>query len=261
MKLSKSLFCLVLSFLIACAGGGSSGTGIKRIEGVLFITDTGEVGTSIISRELIARDALAGATVTVAETGDSTVSAEDGSFLIETRLGASEITLLIDINEISTSAELGSVPSGNVDVSVDIEVDSSNNKATPTRVEVTEQPKSSSNSSSNNDEFKPSPTPTPFRPIGAPSFESFPPNDTELPVEQEEEKEGESANPTPTSTPTNENGTDPDESEQEQEGGGPKESETPTPTASPTATPDLNPTLTPSASPTPTAAEEEKEGE
>lgn len=99
-----TLCCLVLTVYLPSCGGGTDGSGVRSFNGQLL----SESATP-----------LAGATVTVAETGDSAITDENGSFSISTRLadGQTSATFVIQDESVSTSAVLDDIaPDSSVDV-------------------------------------------------------------------------------------------------------------------------------------------------
>ena len=115
---SSLVICFTISLLLTllgCGGGSSgTGTGLRRLTGTVQLTD---------------KSAVAGATLTVAETGDSTTTGQDGSFALETTALGNEIKLLIESSSLSTSVTVNFLADGSGDVSLTITIDPLSNIA------------------------------------------------------------------------------------------------------------------------------------
>lgn len=146
----KAIFCIknglllgVLASIVTLlgCGGGTTGTGdfdSTRIEGKVIRLD----GTS-----------LAGAEVTVLETGDSTVTNASGDFIIEARLDAAEVNLSVISGALSATVNLGATPPSGSTITVQLLADEGENTVTIISADVTTPPTPtpSSNKSSSSD--------------------------------------------------------------------------------------------------------------
>lgn len=96
--------------VIGC-GGGTTGTG-------------GSSSDEFVGRILnVDGNPVSGATITVAETGDSAQSAADGTFSIETDLVADKATLLVDLGPVETRVVVDEIPSEASVIEVVLEVE------------------------------------------------------------------------------------------------------------------------------------------
>lgn len=168
------LFALCCAFLVAIlpsCGGGTDGSGVRSFGGQVLSENASP---------------LAGATITVAETGDSAVTDEDGNFSISTRLaeGQTSATFVIQAEAVSTSAVLSDLNPSAAQVGVLIVVDRPSNTAQAIAL-ATPTPRPTSTAAPG------APTATPASQASATPTEIPPPGSTETPF----------PTATPTSTP------------------------------------------------------------
>jgi hypothetical protein len=109
MKILNKVFTIYILMLLVSCGGGSEGTGTnsKSILGNIVL----ETGAP-----------LNGAEVVVAETGDAGLTDANGDFAIVTRSDLTKINLLIEKDELKTSAELSGLDSNSSEVKVNLKV-------------------------------------------------------------------------------------------------------------------------------------------
>ena len=174
--LSACVMCL-FAFLPSC-GGGTDGSGVRSFGGQV-ISETARP--------------LAGATVTVEETGASTVTAEDGSFELSTTLpaGTTSATFIIEDMETSARGTLDDVGDAGEQVSVLIVVDRPANTAQIIPV-ATPTPKPTATASSFTPTAAPTATSAPVVPGATATPTATPTSIAILPT----------ATSTPTATPT-----------------------------------------------------------
>lgn len=110
--LALAAFGLVLvSILLSGCGGGTTGTG-------------GSSSDQFVGRILDSSGKpVSGATIIVAETGDSAQSAGDGTFSIETDLSADKATLLVDIGSVESRVVVDEIPAEDSVIEVVLEVE------------------------------------------------------------------------------------------------------------------------------------------
>lgn len=154
------VICVLLGVLTACAGGGSggtSGTGIRSLEGT--IEDQNSAG-------------LKNVTVTLIETGESTVTQDSGEYLLILAEDAPQIIALsLKSEEIDTSLSFESPSTAAETVTVDVRVNTSRNEVEEVRVSAptpaptnTATPESPAPRPTTTPTLMPEPTPTP-RPL------------------------------------------------------------------------------------------------
>jgi hypothetical protein len=113
------LLVLVCGLLSASScGGGTTGTGG---------TGSSEFSGRITSLEDFP---LVGASVVLTETGDSTVTDNDGSFVMESDFDGPNATLLIETTSVQASTTITDLPPGPHDVNVELKVDEQRNSVT-----------------------------------------------------------------------------------------------------------------------------------
>ena len=123
--LASLMVVLVLGFS-SCAGGGSAGTGTttRTIEGVVNTPENQPVP---------------GATVTIIETGDSTLTAADGSFALATESFRSDLVLEVSLGQTSTEVPLNNLDEQGSAVNVQLTFDPDTGAAGVVEVEVNAQ--------------------------------------------------------------------------------------------------------------------------
>ncbi|NMC63593.1 MAG: hypothetical protein GYA55_10560 [SAR324 cluster bacterium] len=111
-------------FLEGC-GGGSSGTGSTRLfEGTVVTPD---------------RYPISGATVTIADTGDTTTTDPNGRFSVEAVTDSGNVDLEIETGELDTSVTVPNLASDSSTVKVEVEIDPVTEKAEVEKFEVVSQ--------------------------------------------------------------------------------------------------------------------------
>ncbi len=100
---------VLLVFLFGC-GGGSSGTGLQGpvLEG-LIVSPEGE--------------GVEGVTVTVSETGDQTVSDQNGEFSVDVTEPVDGITVQLDGGQIQTGISVNNIPDSTTGIDIAVTVD------------------------------------------------------------------------------------------------------------------------------------------
>ncbi len=120
-------FCVQLALLIfiltmAGCGGGSEGTGsLNTLSGVV---------SSVQSQP------VAGALITVAETGQTTVTDSEGKFTIETPSEISDVTLAVSADSVDGNVVVNNLPQDPSQVSLEIQVDPTTNSVEAIQVHV-----------------------------------------------------------------------------------------------------------------------------
>lgn len=97
-----------LFVLVVGCGGGTGGTGLQDYQG------------KILTKSLAP---VAGAEVTIVQTGDSAVTDERGEFLIRTELDGGDVGLLIEGSDFSSQVVLPDIPAQATIVVVTLELD------------------------------------------------------------------------------------------------------------------------------------------
>lgn len=95
---NRSLIVFLSIFLFSGCGGGTIGTdsgGTTKVAGQL-VTSSGEK--------------VPGASVTIAESGDQTITDQDGEFEIDTPITQSTVTFLVEVDGVSLSSFISDVP-------------------------------------------------------------------------------------------------------------------------------------------------------
>ncbi len=148
---------LLAGFLVSC-GGGTDGSGVRSFEGQVFS---------------VSAEPLAGATVTIEETGDSATTDVNGEFEIHTGLAAAAdtATFVVETGSTSVRGELVALSSRPATVAVVIVVDEARQSATvvpvshPTPSPTPQQPQASPTAAAT---ARPQPTP-PGTPTATPA--------------------------------------------------------------------------------------------
>lgn len=142
--LARFVLLLVLPgvLLLACAGGGTSGTGLKTFSGVAR-TPSGLP--------------VPGVEVAVAGTDAQSVTMEDGTYVFQAELGAGTVQVDVANEGQTNSVEVPDLPEGDADVTIDIAVDEETRAATAVSVAV--QSRNDDTPSENNNPGEPSPGP------------------------------------------------------------------------------------------------------
>jgi len=116
---------LVLGLFLEGCGGGSSGTGSTRLfEGTVVTSD---------------RYPISGATVTIADTGDSTTTDPNGRFSVEAVTDSGNVDLTIEAGDVDTSVTVPDLSSDSSTVKVEVEIDPSTEIAEVDKFEVVSQ--------------------------------------------------------------------------------------------------------------------------
>ncbi len=116
------LFVLFNAFtFLACAGGGTSGTGLKTFSGVAR-TPSGMP--------------VAGVEIAVAGTDSQSVTSDDGRYQFQAELGAGSVQVDVANEGQTNSVEVSGLPEGDAEVTIDIAVDEETRAATAISVDV-----------------------------------------------------------------------------------------------------------------------------
>ena len=144
MRKSSSIYsCLCRGLVVfftllcaACAGGGTSGTGLKTFTG-LARTSSGLP--------------VAGVRIVLLETGAQSVTNDEGHYEFQESIGAGSVDLSLENEGRSSSVSVSNLPSGDATVTVDISVDEQSRAPAPSSVQV-QVPRSSMPTSSDSTE-------------------------------------------------------------------------------------------------------------
>lgn len=116
------IFCLALLSIAGCAGGGTSGTGIKMLEGQV-LSESGKP--------------LAGVEVSIPETGQTTQTASDGTYSILTSTSSEEIQVDVEVDGVTSSLVVEDVPEGGAIVNLDMAISEETGEISDSTVEIT----------------------------------------------------------------------------------------------------------------------------
>ena len=114
---------VTILLLIGC-GGGSSGTGVRTFDGRILTTQN---------------DPLSGATVTVVQTGDSTVTDAQGFFSLDSEDTKSSVDFAIDASDVHTVVNVATIDPSSTSISLNVKVDKVKNSAQVQIVDVRAQ--------------------------------------------------------------------------------------------------------------------------
>jgi hypothetical protein len=138
-----SLLCFV-SFcflIIGCSsGGGSSGTGGLRIQGVVVDPQTSKP--------------ISKTSVSISQTGDTATTDQNGNFVIDTDPLSGDIELIVENNTATSRTSLKNIPAETESVTCRLEFDERNKKTEVKDISITKKPRAEATKTP-----RPSPTP------------------------------------------------------------------------------------------------------
>ncbi len=123
MILTIALMTFAVVMLVSCSGGGSSGTGGRRFEGTL---------------RSFTNAPLSNVTVALGETGDSTVSDTNGTYVLQTDGTPNDVTYLFEGDGFSASVRINVTSQSAAVVVIDFQIDTEKGTATPTKIDERE---------------------------------------------------------------------------------------------------------------------------
>lgn len=146
--------CIAVACMISCAGGGSRGTGGFEFQG------------RVLNENLTP---LARVRITIAETGDSTLTDENGFYSLSTSFSAESVEYLIEGPGVTAQFVFAGIPVDAVALTLDFQVENEGTSVTPINVNI-EVP-----------EANPGPDPNDEQPEAMVSICHFPPGNPQNP--------------------------------------------------------------------------------
>ncbi len=119
--LRLTLFLAFICGLISCAGGGTSGTGLKTFTGVA---------------RTISGEPVAGVEVALANSEAQSTTDTSGTYIFQAEIGAGTVQVDVANADQINSIEVPNLPAGDVEVTIDITVNEETRAATAVSVEV-----------------------------------------------------------------------------------------------------------------------------
>jgi hypothetical protein len=125
----QNLPLFLFFILVSGCGGGTTGTGG---------TGNSEFSGKILD---ISGSPVAQALITLEETGDSAVSDDRGSFLLESKIETDMVTLLVDSKETEAQTVIDEIPAGAQEIDLSLELDRKEKTVKVTKKTIAPRPK------------------------------------------------------------------------------------------------------------------------